>query len=212
MERPKLCASLVSDDLAAAKAVEALVDLYEVRIDKIGSGWRALAKGLSHPWIACNRAGGSEKERIKELLSAIDLGAAIVDIELDTPGLVEVLNSIGKRARRLVSHHDFSSTPSLDELRTIVNRQLDAGADICKVVTTATRLDDNLAVLQLIGEFRKAGIVSFCMGPLGTVSRVLCPMVGGHFTYAAVAGGKESAPGQLTVAQLRTIYGLMEHA
>jgi len=96
-------------------------------------------------------------------------------------------------------------------MREIVHRQLAAGADICKVVTTAQRFEDNLTVLQLIAESPKARKVSFAMGPLGLTSRVLCPLVGGDFTYASIEKGKESAPGQIAVRELRKIYEVMEN-
>ena len=36
-----------------------------------------------------------------------------------------------------------------------------------------------------------------------------CPLVGGDFTYASLAEGKESAPGQVTVEQLSRIYEIV---
>jgi len=101
-------------------------------------------------------------------------------------------------------------TQPLDNLKRIVERQLTAGADMCKVVTTASSFDDNLKVLQLITAFPKEEVVSFAMGPLGPVSRILCPLVGGYFTYASIEEGKESASGQLTVRDLRKLYKMVE--
>jgi len=47
------------------------------------------------------------------------------------------------------------------------------------------------------------------MGPLGLVSRILCPLIGGDFTYASMEKGKESASGQITVTELRKLYDMM---
>jgi len=47
------------------------------------------------------------------------------------------------------------------------------------------------------------------MGELGRVSRLFSPLFGGHFTYAAVERGKESAIGQLTIAETRKFYKLL---
>ena len=217
MKRPRICAVIVSNDLEAVKGVEPLVDLFEARIDLIGDGWQELVKQLNKPWIACNRCteeGGSwqgnESERRKELLSAIELGASIIDIELVTGNLEETVQLIKKKAKCLLSFHDFKGTPSLDRMREIVQKELAAGADICKVVTTAQKLEDNLTVLQLISDFPKTKVVSFAMGPLGSVSRILCPLVGGDFIYASVEEGQESASGQMTVRDLRNIYGTLE--
>ena len=216
MRRPRICATIVSNDLEAVKGVEPLVDLFEVRIDLIGDGWRELVKQVEKPWIACNRSAdeggswqGSEAKRREELLSAVELGAGIIDIELVTGNLKEMVQLIKKRAKCLLSLHDFEGTPSLDRMREIVQRELEAGADICKVVTTAQKFEDNLAVLQLISDFPEARVVSFAMGPLGFASRILCPLVGGDFVYASIEKGKESAPGQITVRELRKIYGMV---
>ena len=216
MKRPRICAVIVSNDLEAVKGVEPLVDLFEARIDLIGARWQELVKQLNKPWIACNRCteeGGSwqgnESERREELLSAIELGASIIDIELVTGNLKEIVQLIKKKAKCLLSLHDFKGTPSLDRMREIVQKELAAGADICKVVTTAQRFDDNLTVLQLISDFPKTRVVSFAMGPLGSASRILCPLVGGDFIYASIEEGKESASGQITVRDLRKIYEML---
>ncbi len=216
--RPGSCAVITGSDLEAVKTVEPLVDLFEVRIDLIGSAWRKLARQLSKPWIACNRIAdeggswrGTESGRIEELLAAISAGAAIIDIELRTKGLAEVIKSIKEPVKCLISSHDLAGTPPLNEMRQVVHRQLEAGADICKVVTTARKFEDNLAVLQLIRDYAESSIVAFAMGLPGQISRVLCPLAGGDFTYASISEGKESASGQITVTELRKIYGMLRN-
>jgi 3-dehydroquinate dehydratase-1 len=216
MKTPRICAVIINKDLAAIKGVEPLVDLFEVRIDLIGGGWQELAGQLKKPWIACNRRAeeggswrGSEARRIEELLAAVELGAGIVDIELGTGGLGKSIPLIRKRAECLLSFHELEATPPLSQMREMVQRQLTAGADICKVVTTARNFEDNISVLQLIAEFPGIRIISMAMGPLGFVSRILCPLVGGDFTYASVEEGRESAPGQITVRELRKIYEMV---
>jgi len=217
MKKPEICAAIVNADVAAVRRIEPLVDLFEVRIDLIGEAWRKVAKALRKPWLACNRRKaeggnweGTEEARIAELLSALELKPAIVDIELASEKLIEIVSIIKRKAQCLISHHDFQKTPSLDELKAIVKRQVAAGADICKVVTTAQRFEDNLTVLQLISAFPEARVAAFAMGSLGHVSRVLSPLVGGEFIYASVQTGKESAPGQITVEDLRKLYEVLK--
>ena len=216
MKRPRICAVIVNVDLAAIRKVEEFVDLFEVRIDFTGNRWQGLVRQLKKPWIACNRStseGGrwerDEKGRIEELLKAIELGADTIDIELSTRDLAGAISVIKKRAKCLLSFHDLTGTPPFDRMREIVQQQISAGADICKVVTTAQIFEDNITVLQLISEFPNIKLVSFAMGSLGLTSRVLCPLVGGNFTYAAIEEGKESAPGQITVTELRKIYEMV---
>ena len=216
MNKPRICAAITEKDIKAIKEIEPMVDLFEVRIDIIGDGWQDIVRQIEKPWIACNRLveeGGkwqdNEARRIEKLLEAIQLGADIVDIELRTKNLDKIVNTIKKRAKCLISYHDMKKTPSLDEMKGMVKRQLKAGADICKVVWTASTFADNLNVLKLISEYPEQRIVSFVMGTQGTVSRVLCPVIGGDFTYASINKGKESAPGQMTVGELLRIYGMV---
>jgi 3-dehydroquinate dehydratase type I len=205
--------------MTAVKKAGELADLIELRLDLIGPGWRELTGHLTKPWIACNRRAeeggswrGDEAERIKELLSAVELGVNIIDIELSTPGVEKVVRDIKGRADCLISYHNVKETPPPGELRDIIERQLELGAGICKAVTTARSLADNIAVLRLIKDFPKVKVVAFAMGEVGQISRVLAPLVGGYFTYASIEAGGESAPGQLPIGDLRKIYGMLDDA
>ncbi len=216
MIKPRICAVIVDSDLKAVREIEPFIDLFEVRIDIIGDSWQELVKQLRKPWIACNRSAdeggkwqGNEARRIERLLQAIELRADIVDIELRTKNLEKIVQLIKKRTKCLLSFHDLEKTPPLDEMKEIVRSQLKAGADICKIITTAQQFEDNLTVLQLISEFPTTKLISFAMGPLGSISRVLCPLVGGDFTYASIEKGKESAQGQITLRDLRRIYEMI---
>ena len=216
MNNPRLCVSITSKDTQLVKKIAPMVDLFEVRIDLIGRGWQEVAEKLSKPWIACNRKKeeggrwkGSESARLDELLKAVGMGASIIDIELSTPDVADLVEEIKEDAECLLSYHNVKETPPLVKMKEIVLKQQDAGADICKVVTNAQSLQDNRAVLRLIKEFPQLKIVSFAMGPLGQISRVLSPLAGGYFTYASVAEGKESAAGQMTAGDLRIIYKLL---
>ncbi|RJO60597.1 MAG: type I 3-dehydroquinate dehydratase [Dehalococcoidia bacterium] len=216
MDTPRICAVITNTDLDSIEKVEPLVDLFEVRIDIIGKSWRDVARVLKKPWIATNRLKaegglweGSEEARRDELLRALNLGASIVDIELAAPDLDEMVPVIKKKAKCLISHHDTRRTPPPAELRRIIEDELAAGADICKLVTTARSFDDNANVIGMMSEFRPAEIVAFAMGQRGQMSRILCPLCGGAFTYAAINEGAQSASGQLTVSQLRSIYEMI---
>lgn len=216
MNRPRICGVIVDTDLAEIKAAEPLVDLFEVRIDLVGERWQDIARRLEKPWIACNRRAeeggkwkGSEAARVAELLKAVEMGADIIDIELRTENLAGIPGKVGRKSRLLVSYHDLEKTPTLDAMKDVVRKQLEAGADICKVVTTTRSFEDNSTVLQLIKEFPGVKMVSFAMGTPGQASRILCPLVGGEFTYASIETGKESAAGQITVAELRRLYDLL---
>jgi len=217
MDKPKICAVIVNNDLGAIKNIEPLADLFEVRIDLIGDDWQKLSKQLEKPWIATNRTTneggtwqGNEARRIEKLLQAIELGADMVDIEYKTKNLANIIPLVKKRAKCILSYHDLEKTPPLDEMKIIVQRQLEAGADICKVVSTAREVEDSLTILELISEFPENKTIAFAMGQAGQISRVLSPLAGASFTYASIETGKQSAPGQITVKELRQIYGMLK--
>jgi 3-dehydroquinate dehydratase I len=217
MGKNRICAAIVDSDVDAVEKISSVVDIFEVRIDLIGESWRDIVKRIQKPWMATCRRGedkgrwtGGEKERIHLLMDAMDLGADIVDIEINTQGLNEIVSTIKKKAACLVSYHNFEYTPEHTTLINTVNDELAAGADICKVVTTAKSFEDTISVLRLISEFKKHKITAFTMGDQGMVSRILCPILGGYLTYSSVQSGKESAPGQITAADLAAMFELVE--
>ena len=213
MIKPRICGVITGADFDAIRKAEGLADLFEVRIDLIGSKWQEIAAGLGKPWIATNRNAsnhgryaGSEDRRICELFTALDMGAECIDIEIETTGLEDIVKRIKGRAKCLLSYHDWTGTTSPETLASMVHRQLAAGADICKVVTTATGLDDNLAIIRLPSLFPWASVIALAMGAAGALSRVLSPLAGGYLTYASIGRGSASAPGQLSLEDMRAIY------
>lgn len=211
--RPTICASLTNVE-SVDKANEA--DIVEVRIDLLGSEWVKVVDRLRRPWIACNRRVdeggrwlGCESGRINELLSAVELGASIVDLELSTENVVDVVREFRKLGVTvIVSKHILTHTPTADELRALVNKIISVGADVWKVVTKANSISDNLVMLNLLKEFRGPGI-SLAMGELGVISRIISPLVGGFLTYVSTGRGLESAPGQLTIDEAKAIYRML---
>ncbi len=210
---PRICASIISDNLTLVKMIEPEVDLLEIRQDLIGPDWRHLVKLITKPWIACNRRqeeGGKairdEARRTAELLEAGEVGASIIDIEYGTPNLIELIPAIKAKAQCLVSYHDYRATPALATLVGIVQGQRRAGADICKVVTQARCLQDNITILKLIRQSLPLEIIAFAMGDEGRISRILSPFAGGYLTYASAGNGLESAAGQIPLAELKEFY------
>ncbi len=194
-------------------------DIIEVRIDIIGESWTSIAGRLKRPWIACNRRKeeggmwyGDEERRVKELLKALQLGAEYVDIELLSPQINRVVEEVKLKGKKvIVSCHDFNGTPSYYELKKIFEREIEAGADICKIVTFAKKFEDNITILKFIRqESNMAPLVSFCMGEMGIVSRILSPFFGSKFTYTSTDEGLESAAGQVSIENLREFYKIFQ--
>jgi 3-dehydroquinate dehydratase type I len=201
------------------KAENANADMIEVRLDCLGNRI-VLADLAAHgktPKIATYKMTSvpgvlpvSEAEQRKMLLKAAKSGFEFVDIELSGTKVRELVSEVKARgAKSIVSFHDFSGTPSLSELKRIFQKEINSKADVCKIVTTAKRMEDNLTVLDFTSSASASGkskIVCFAMDELGKVSRLLSPLFGGFFTFASLEHGSETASGQMSIQEMRAVY------
>jgi len=211
--KSRICAVLTNSEPGVIGRAGQRADLFELRLDLIGQGWPGLVEHLNRPWIATCRPkseggawNGSEAGRKEELLRACHLGAAMIDLEINTPNLERLSTIIRKQSGLIVSYHNYEVTPPLEELVEIVERLFEKGADIAKVATLANQLQDNITVLNLLRHFRDRQIAAMAMGEPGICSRLLGRIAGSVITFAAVSTGLQSAAGQLTVDELEQIY------
>lgn len=199
------------------KAERMGADLAEIRLDYLESfdGIENAVENAKIPLIATNRQyeqGGKRKqdenERVKTLLKMAKMGFSFLDLEVATSNIEAITKDLRKNnAKIILSFHNFNETPNLEELQKIVDSQIKMGADICKLVTMAKSLNDNLTCLSLVAEMsRKTSIICFAMGKLGVPSRILSPVFGGYLTYASLETGMETAPGQIGIKRLREFY------
>ena len=107
-------------------------------------------------------------------------------------------------ARLVLSSHDFGGRPANLLSRVADMIESDACA-VGKIVFTARSVRDNLEMFDLLKE-RQKPMIALCMGEFGELSRILAPKFGGFLTFAASETGGATAPGQLTVRQLRERY------
>lgn len=214
----RICVSVLPQNVTEAvqliRKAEALeVDFIEVRLDNIEkvSHLADLTKHQRTPLIGADRSGRSKIERQAILLNAAKNGFNYVDVDLSSPKLQAFINQVkSEGAKCIVSFHDYTKTLSAPELNRILEREVSSSADVCKIVTTATKIEDNLTLLQFIqaAPVRKKP-VCFAMGELGKTSRLLSPVFGSFFTFAALERGCVTAPGQMTVQEMRAAYELL---
>jgi len=150
------------------------------------------------------RFNGSIEEQLAVLDLAIHRGAQAVDIEIETAEVSqERLNQFRGRAQVIVSYHNYEATPPMD---TVVGRVMRVQADAYKMVTTARKPSDNVRVLAAAKALPKHRLVVLAMGELGFPTRVLSPVFGGIFTYAAPIYSEGTAAGQVNARHLRHLY------
>jgi 3-dehydroquinate dehydratase-1 len=195
-------------------------DLMEIRLDIMEQfNLKEIIGSAAKPLIMTYRSrkeGGegsaSYGERMDYLHEAVRLGADFVDVEYTIP--LEHRRSLFEdrgRTRLILSKHFRNGTPSRKTLWNLFGKMAATGADLVKIVTRAGVPEDNLTILELIPRARRTGvdIVAFCMGPLGRISRVASPLLGGAFTFSALERGQESASGQLTVGEMKTLLEVL---
>jgi len=195
------------------KAEEAHADLIEVRLDsieKLGELADLAAHGNS-PKIATDRSSRTQKETRQLLLSAAKSGFEYVDAEVSTPQLKDLVKEVkALGAKPIVSFHKFNGSLGIAELNRVLEKEIASGAEVCKIVTTAKRIEDNLTTLNFVATASsKTKLVCFCMGEHGKISRLLSPLFGGFFTFAALEHGSETAVGQMTIQEIKTAYKIL---
>jgi 3-dehydroquinate dehydratase/shikimate dehydrogenase len=147
---------------------------------------------------------GSIEEQLAILDLAVKNGAHAIDIEIETAEAAqERLSQFRGRVQIIVSYHNFEATPPMD---TVMGRVMRVPADAYKVVTTARKPSDNLRVLSAAKALPKERLVVLAMGELGFPTRVLSPIFGGVFTYAAPLCAEGTAAGQVSARYLRHLY------
>jgi len=223
-----VCVSIASEEIGQAieiaKDSEMQADVLEIRLDSLSHAEVApFMQNLAKPLLFTNRPvweggafEGTEEERIDLLLQAIELDCALVDLELKTASelrenILEALQQ--KQTGLIISWHDFTGTPASGDLSDILRQQVESGAHIGKIVTTANDYKDVLRVLNLqaIAEKHNFPLIAFCMGPIGRISRLASTKLGGFMTYAAPDSGAETAPGQMQVSDLRDMLKRLEN-
>lgn len=219
----RICVSIgkenIEEAVEQATAAQELADVIEIRLDMLSDRRvEPFIERIDAPLLFTNRADweggayqGSEEERLDLLIHAASSGAAYVDLELEAPA-----DSWGKLlikcetldTKTICSWHHFNATPSQAELGKILEGVMHSGADIGKIVTTAKDHFDVLRLLNLqkIATRKNFPLIAFCMGEQGIISRVATCFLGGYMTYCAADNGDIVAPGQLSVAAMRTIF------
>ena len=225
-----ICVSIASEDinqaLDIARSAETFADIVEIRLDTLSDPKiEPFVKNLVKPLLFTNRPeweGGSykgtETSRIELLMQAVRHDCALVDLELKTTPelrgeLLDVLLQHPKTSL-IISWHDFSGTPGREELGDILLQQMESGAHIGKIVTTAHDYMDILRVLNLLETAAKNNfpLIAFCMGAVGKISRLATTKLGGYMTYAAPDGGRQTAPGQIPVSIIHEMLTRLNHA
>ena len=216
----KICVPIVAGNnreaLRKMARASILADMVEFRLDLMESFLiPELVRTSSRPVIVTYRSEGEGgrgsdgvASRIGYLQEAVEAGADFVDLEYRLPRASrrKILGNRG-RSKIILSAHIVKGTPSFPVLKEKLNKMASEGAEVVKMVTLAKTPLDNLRTLALIPEARKRGVelITFCMGPLGRLSRIASVLLGGYLTFAALEPREASAAGQIPVREMKNI-------
>ncbi|EIF4640814.1 type I 3-dehydroquinate dehydratase, partial [Salmonella enterica subsp. enterica serovar Infantis] len=191
--------------LEAAGAIREIITdkplLFTFRSAKEG-GEQALT---TEQYIALNRA-------------AVDSGLVdMIDLELFT-GDDEVKATVGYAHQHnvavIMSNHDFHKTPAAEEIVQRLRKMQELGADIPKIAVMPQTKADVLTLLTATVEMQERyadrPIITMSMSKTGVISRLAGEVFGSAATFGAVK--KASAPGQISVADLRTVLTILHQA
>jgi len=211
----KLCAAIFVDQpdealRQTALAAEHGADIVELRLDRCpgAEAAREVVARSSLPCIATCRPkweGGHcalpETQRLELLRAAADAGAAYVDIELEA--LRRGAPMPRGQAGVIISAHDFAGRPA--RLHNILLDMENAGGSVHKVAWMARSVRDNIEAFEILRQ-RRRPTIALCMGEAGVISRVLARKFGAFLTYAATDESGGTAPGQISLSEIKRLY------
>lgn len=230
--KPRICISVceptVADLEQAITTAAQVCDLTEVRLDCLEPA--ALEMGASSITQLLNRSacesiltlrpaeqGGwraLKDETRQAFWSSAIFSKSFFDVELD---LAErfISNTSPPSlpidwSRTICSYHDFAGIPA--NLDQIYDRLAGTPARILKIAVQADDAIDCLPVFHLLERARKQGreMIAIAMGTAGLATRILGPSRGAFLTYASLEAETGTAPGQISVHELREVYRLKE--
>jgi len=224
-DSPRICVTITEHTVEAAHTQAQLAarrgaDLVEIRADFIrGLTTEAipgLLNGIQVPAIFTLRieAEGGEwqgEDVVREglYLAASGAGFAYLDIELASAPLFERIRK-SVRAQTILSYHNFEKTEA-NHLKQVYQRMRALGPDVVKLAAFANSDTDRWTLLKLlhntVRDVQPAVVIG--MGPVGRMSRVVFPLLGGSWTYACLREQAAAAPGQYPLAELQEIYRRM---
>ena len=237
---PKIIVSLMGIDIATVKSEamayrEADFDILEWRVDHFGDvsstdavleAARAIRDVIADkPLLFTFRSakeGGEQALSVENYIAlnraAVDSGLVdMIDLELFTGDeLVKatVEHAHAKNVFVIMSNHDFHKTPAAEEIVQRLRKMQELGADIPKIALMPQNKADVLtllsATLEMQERYADRPIITMSMAKTGVISRLSGEVFGSAATFGAVK--KASAPGQISVTDLRTVLTILHQA
>lgn len=237
---PKICIPIIGKDdkeiiFQAEKLKGLKLDLVEWRVDyyqyaedldkvkKILEKLRESLKELPILFTFRSLKEGGEKEVSKDYYLNLNKEIAqtgnidLIDVELFIGD--EVVEDIVNFAHNngvkvIISNHDFSKTPTKQEIVSRLCKMQDLNADLPKIAVMPKTTSDVLTLLwatdEMVNKYAKTPIITISMSGLGVVSRIAGEIFGSSITFGSAEVA--SAPGQIEVSELYKILNIIHES
>lgn len=237
---PKIIVSLMGKDIATVKT-EALAyrdadfDILEWRVDHFADvssidavleAARTIRDVMSDKSLLFTfrsaKEGGEQALSVADYIAlnraAVDSGLVdMIDLELftgDEQVKATVEHAHAKQVLVIMSNHDFHKTPAAEEIIQRLRKMQELGADIPKIALMPQNKTDVLtllsATLEMQEHYADRPIITMSMAKTGVISRLAGEVFGSAATFGAVK--KASAPGQISVSDLRSVLTILHQA
>jgi 3-dehydroquinate dehydratase/shikimate dehydrogenase len=148
--------------------------------------------------------------RVDVLAAALKAGAEFIDFEYENFISIEGQEKIrlalsqSSRGRLILSAHNFET--KFDNIGKLYRKILNVcPVAIPKLIYVANHITDCFDAFDLLHQTSAERII-FCMGPGGLISRILAKKLGCFLTFASIDELNATAPGQLTINDLKKLY------
>lgn len=138
----------------------------------------------------------------------------LIDVELFTgEALVrEIVNfAHDHHVKVIMSNHDFTQTPSQEEIVSRLCKMQALNADLPKIAVMPQSTDDVLTLLcatnEMVTKHADRPIITMSMSTLGIISRIAGETFGSALTFGSAASA--SAPGQLPASELSEVLTVL---
>lgn len=199
---------LRADLLADPTQVRAALDAVRAALEAMPGACRPLLLTYRSATEGGKGAGhGQGYEDYLASLLQLGLPVAAVDIEMACPASKALVAEAKAGGYDVVgSCHDFTATPSRAQIAEKLVQITADGADITKVAYMPRNAQDVAALRHAAHDFADAyphqPLIAISMGQLGAPSRT---DLANCLTFATIADGAASAPGQATIAHVRAL-------
>jgi len=206
----KICVCLGEIDRKAALEILTTESLCELRLDlmpEIQPLEELFSAGAKCVVTCRHNDKQKNSERHAFFDKAVQNKVYAIDFDMEDPLLADLKRSIlGAGIKLILSHHNYSETPPIENLKGIRNAAFNAGANIFKLASKVNTKNDVIHLLSLLEDEREQIIIG--MGELGKIVRVTAPYLGSLFTYVSSANA-ETATGQLDASQVKQCWQIL---